>query len=188
LAVFDGLGVFDEDALDGTGDFGLDLVHHLHGLDDAYGLTGFHGVALGHEGVCGRGGGTVEGADHGSYEELLSFPEGDAVAVYGAVTNEVDGAVSGGLGEGSRGGIDGGYVGSRGSDRRACLRAALDDDAHLAALDVELAHIGGGDETHKLFDLGAERGEGGAAINLGLRLLFFVVPFVGKPYHARYLA
>src|SRR5689334_23150409 len=39
LAVLDGLSVVDQDAHDAPPDFGLDLVHQLHGLDDADGLA-----------------------------------------------------------------------------------------------------------------------------------------------------
>jgi hypothetical protein len=35
LAEFDRFGVVDQHLGDDAADFGLDLVHHLHGLDDA---------------------------------------------------------------------------------------------------------------------------------------------------------
>jgi hypothetical protein len=44
LAVLDGLAIFDKDAGDGAAHLGLDLVHDLHGLDDADGGVFIHGV------------------------------------------------------------------------------------------------------------------------------------------------
>src|SRR5574338_459844 len=42
VAVLDRLAVLAEDLDDGAGDVGLDLVHELHGLDDAERLAGLH--------------------------------------------------------------------------------------------------------------------------------------------------
>ena len=44
LAVLDGLAIFDKDAGDGAAHLGLDLVHDLHGFDDADGGVFIHGV------------------------------------------------------------------------------------------------------------------------------------------------
>src|SRR4051795_4939058 len=45
LVVFDGLGVDDEDRADGAGAGRLDLVHHLHRLDDQQGVAFLDRVA-----------------------------------------------------------------------------------------------------------------------------------------------
>ena len=64
LAKLDRLGVFDEALDDRAFDLGLDLVHHLHGFDDADDalvLDGFTGFGVGRS---VRRGGAVERADH----------------------------------------------------------------------------------------------------------------------------
>src|SRR5689334_23952957 len=56
LAVLHRLAVFDEDRLDAAGRVGLDLVHELHGLDDAQRVAGIHRIADLDEGLgAGRG-------------------------------------------------------------------------------------------------------------------------------------
>src|ERR1700722_2276003 len=65
LAKFDGFGVFDQNMGDDAFDLGLDLVHHLHGFDQAddglrrYFRPDFHVIG------CVRGWGSIKGADHG---------------------------------------------------------------------------------------------------------------------------
>src|SRR5262249_2244912 len=45
LAVFDGLAVLHEDANDFAASVGFNLVHQLHGFDDAESLAGIHDLA-----------------------------------------------------------------------------------------------------------------------------------------------
>jgi hypothetical protein len=45
LAVFHGLAVLHQDGLDDAGSVGLDLVHQLHGFDDAQRVAGGDGLA-----------------------------------------------------------------------------------------------------------------------------------------------
>ena len=45
LAVFNRLGILDEDLGDDTAGFGLDFIHHFHGLDNAKRLTFLHRIA-----------------------------------------------------------------------------------------------------------------------------------------------
>ena len=45
LTVLDGLSVLDQDFPDHTAKIRTDLVHQLHRLDDAYGLTSLDGLA-----------------------------------------------------------------------------------------------------------------------------------------------
>src|SRR5882724_8718581 len=56
LAELDALAALDQHFEHGAGKFGLDLVHQLHGLDDAQRLTLFDRTAHGHEVLrLGRG-------------------------------------------------------------------------------------------------------------------------------------
>src|SRR5690606_16130773 len=64
LVVFHRLTVFHQDGFDHAGAAGFDLVHHLHGFDDADHVGGLHLLAHFHEGTGTRRGRTVEGADH----------------------------------------------------------------------------------------------------------------------------
>src|SRR6185437_9619112 len=60
----DRLAVLDQDGLYGAGHVGLDLVEHLHRLDDAQCLAGLDLLADLDEGSRSRRGRCVEGADH----------------------------------------------------------------------------------------------------------------------------
>ncbi len=63
LLELDPLAVLDDDLGDLAALAGRDLVHHLHRLDDADGLTGLDGVADLDERLRAGLGGAVEGAD-----------------------------------------------------------------------------------------------------------------------------
>src|SRR5487761_2400870 len=60
----DRLAVLGQDRHHGAGDVGLDLVEHLHGLDDADGVAGLHRLADLDERRRARTGRGVEGAHH----------------------------------------------------------------------------------------------------------------------------
>src|SRR5689334_4703089 len=64
LAELDGLAVLAQDARDGAGFVGLDLVHDLHRLDDADRFAFLDGVADLDKRLRARAGGAVERADH----------------------------------------------------------------------------------------------------------------------------
>jgi elongation factor P len=187
LAVLDRPSVLDEDSDDPAAELGLDLVHHLHRLDDTHDRVRLNLLVLRYVWRLVGSGGGVEGADHWRYNHLLAVLEGDFAAVGGAVANQVNALGAVGRGEGGWRGIDGwsGVGGSRDT-------APLDDDAHSAALQVQLIDVGTGDEAHKLFDLVAERGESGQAIvrggvvrlALALLLLLVVRALLRQPYHS----
>ena len=63
LAVFDRLSVLREDLDDRAADIGLDLVHQLHGLDDAQSLSLLDKITDFDVGIRIRVGSPVEGAD-----------------------------------------------------------------------------------------------------------------------------
>src|SRR5690606_11813339 len=65
LIEFDRLAVVHQDCLDHATLVGFDVVHHLHGLDDAQYIACLDGLAHFHEGRGLRGRRAVEGADHG---------------------------------------------------------------------------------------------------------------------------
>src|SRR5690606_2382329 len=72
LAELDGIAVLDEDADDLAGDLRFDLVHHLHGFDDAERVAGFDlGPDL-DERLRPRAGARVERADH-RRRDLVAF-------------------------------------------------------------------------------------------------------------------
>src|SRR5262245_53511244 len=81
LAVFDGLGVLYEDAGDATGELSLDLIHHLHGFNDAYRITRFYNVAFGHEWVFARLRGCIEGAHHRGHQHLFALGKRQVAAM-----------------------------------------------------------------------------------------------------------
>src|SRR5690606_38075312 len=78
LPVLDGLAVVDEHLFDHPGRLRLDLVHQLHGLDDAEDGAGLHALADAHERRRVRRRRGVEGADDGGYDvdEALSRRRG----------------------------------------------------------------------------------------------------------------
>src|SRR6185436_15936454 len=67
LSILDGLAVRHQLAHDHFGDFGLNFVHQLHGLDDAENLTGLHGLAYAHERWSAGRSAFVEGAHDGRF-------------------------------------------------------------------------------------------------------------------------
>src|SRR5918994_4584994 len=64
LPELDGVAVRDVDLADHSLEVGLDLVHQLHGLEDAERLADRDGRTLLDEGGCARRRRAVEGADH----------------------------------------------------------------------------------------------------------------------------
>src|SRR5581483_11372778 len=71
LAELDRIAVAGHDRGDPAGAIGFDLVHHLHGLDDAEHLSDLHFISDLDEGLgTGRGAG-IEGADHGRRDHML---------------------------------------------------------------------------------------------------------------------
>src|SRR3954462_950681 len=60
LSELDGLTVLDQDLLDDARLVGLDLVHELHGFDDAKRVADRHGIADFDERLRARRGGPVE--------------------------------------------------------------------------------------------------------------------------------
>src|SRR5690606_3243633 len=65
LAVFDRLGILEQDTRDGARAMCGDLVHRFHGFDDQQGLAFTHLGADGNKGSLAGFGRTVGGADHG---------------------------------------------------------------------------------------------------------------------------
>src|SRR3990170_4181259 len=70
LAVLHRLPVLDQDGLDDAGGVGLDLVHQLHGLDDAHRLAGLDALPDLDEGLRFRRRQAVEGAHHRRFEDV----------------------------------------------------------------------------------------------------------------------
>ncbi len=148
LPVFDGLAVIDEELDDGAFHLGLDLVHDFHGLDDAdHAGLGDLGADLG-EGLGFRGGGLVEGADHGALH----------VDDAGLVGGGGGGSGGGGRGSGDRGGSrggggsgGGGRVGHHGGGGGVGSAGDLDFEAFF--LDREFGQVGALHQIDELFDL-----------------------------------
>src|SRR5580700_2690456 len=69
LPVLHRLPVHDQLALDDAGGLGFDLVHELHGLDDAENLAGLDALAYAHEGWRSRRRGLVEGTHDGRLDQ-----------------------------------------------------------------------------------------------------------------------
>src|ERR1039458_6230224 len=69
LPVLHRLAVQDELAFDDAPDFGLDLIHELHGFDDAEDLSGLDAFAGADEGGGAGGGAFVESADDGRFDQ-----------------------------------------------------------------------------------------------------------------------
>ena len=144
LAVLDRLAVLDQDLDDGAGELGLDLVHQLHGLDDAEGVTGLDGAADRDEGLGTGVGGPVERADHRRLDGLAT-----------AGSRWLGGCCGGGSLRGRHGG--GGRLG--GGLRRQVhdlgdrSRRSL-DDAHAAFGfgDFEFGNAGLGNEVDQGFE------------------------------------
>src|SRR5262245_42123034 len=67
LAEFDRICVLDQDFSDAPSAVGGDLVHGLHGFDDAQSLAGLDGITYFYKGLAIGRGGIVEGADHGGF-------------------------------------------------------------------------------------------------------------------------
>src|SRR5262249_40609785 len=63
------LSVHDELTFHNAADFGLDLVHELHALDDAQHLTGLYAFTGAHKGGGVRSGGLVERTDDGALHQ-----------------------------------------------------------------------------------------------------------------------
>src|ERR1022692_3144342 len=63
LPVLHGLSVHHQLAFHDPGNLGLDLVHELHGLDDAQDLADLHALAYAHERRRAGRGGVVKRAD-----------------------------------------------------------------------------------------------------------------------------
>src|SRR5437773_11819956 len=70
FAVLDRLTVLDHDRLDHAILVRLDFVHQLHRLDDADGLSRLDRISDLDEGLCARGPGPVESADHGRLDDM----------------------------------------------------------------------------------------------------------------------
>src|SRR5271155_4948271 len=70
LAVFDRLAALNEALDDLTGGVGLDLVHELHGFDDAENLSVLDLIADFHKGRRARRGRLIEGADDGRLDDV----------------------------------------------------------------------------------------------------------------------
>jgi len=64
LIVLDRLTVLDQDARDGAGVIGVDLVEHLHRFDDAHRVTDIDLLADLDERLGAGRGGTIKRADH----------------------------------------------------------------------------------------------------------------------------
>src|SRR5579883_1764241 len=71
LADLDRIAVARHDGGDPARAIGLDLIHHLHGLDDAEHLADLHLIADLDERLGARGGAGIEGADHGRRDHVL---------------------------------------------------------------------------------------------------------------------
>src|SRR5690554_1126366 len=70
LIEFDRLAVVDQDSLDDTALVGFDVVHHLHGFNDAQHVAGLDGLADFNEGRGLGGWRAVEGTDHGRAHQV----------------------------------------------------------------------------------------------------------------------
>src|SRR5512143_1936896 len=66
LAELDGIAVLDQYADDAARELRLDLVHHLHGFDDAERVAGLHFAADLDEWLCAGCRAAVKRAHHGS--------------------------------------------------------------------------------------------------------------------------
>src|SRR6185437_14540332 len=81
LIELDRLAVLDQNSLDPAGPLGLDLVHHLHGLDDAQDLSDLDFIAHLHEGLGAGGRRGVVSADHGRGDDVLASARTEHLAV-----------------------------------------------------------------------------------------------------------
>ncbi len=70
LTVFDRLAIFDEDRLDDACLVRFDLVHELHRLDNAQGVSGLNRIADFHEGSGAGSGGAIEGSNHRGLDRM----------------------------------------------------------------------------------------------------------------------
>src|SRR5574344_2696804 len=72
LIEFNGIAVFNQDALDHASLVRLDLVHHLHGFDDAQRIANLDLLTHFHERRRVRTGRAVESADHGGAQNMTA--------------------------------------------------------------------------------------------------------------------
>src|SRR6185369_6098149 len=72
LAEFDGVAVLDQHTDAPARELGFDLVHHLHGFDDAERVAGLHFAADLDERLRARRGPAIERADHGGRDLLAA--------------------------------------------------------------------------------------------------------------------
>ncbi len=120
---------------------GLDLVHHLHGLDDAQHLADLDLVADLDEGLGARRGRGIEGADHGRGDDVLvGLRLGGALAGAGGRRTPRPAASGTARAAGRRMGWPGGTVGAAGCP--APRRHAADAHRLFALLDLDLGDAG----------------------------------------------
>ena len=70
VSVLECLRMFRQDLNHGAALVGLDLVHDLHGFDDADGIAFLDDTAHLDEGFCTRTGLAVESTDHGGFDHM----------------------------------------------------------------------------------------------------------------------
>src|SRR5215210_7552717 len=85
LSVFDGLGVCNQDARYSACYLGLDLVHHLHRLDDADRLARLDQITFRDKGRLGRCRGGIIRAYHRRDDNLLTVGQAYLIPVCRAV-------------------------------------------------------------------------------------------------------
>src|SRR5690554_1655833 len=138
------LAVLDQEGLDHAVAVGLDLVHHLHRLDDAHGVALLHAGAHFHEGLGARGRAAVEGAHQGRVQAMAR--EGGLMPGGGFGRSGARRRLGSGL-------LGGGIALGHGSLPAHAVGMAADADRLLTLLDLDFADVGLFEQLDQLLDL-----------------------------------